>query len=551
MTSPPSARAARGTPLADDAALLSDELRAVRAPLARAILAHALALGIAADLLLRDGFTGVGYPIWVLVLAMSALSLVWRDGRRLPGEVAGWLATAVLFGAGLAWRDAEQLQVLDFLATLLALGMAGIALADARAALAAARLRDTLWAAAAVIRSTAFGVVPLALRDVALPGNREELRGRFRPAVRAALIALPVMLLFGALLRGADPVFASMVSLPALDVESLVTHVLVTGFFAWIVAGWARGALMADAARPRAPEQWPVGLGLLDVTAVLGTLDALFALYVVTQLGWFFGGERFLHERTGLTVAEYAREGFFQMVWVAVLVVPVLLGTRAMLRPGRALARRHTALALPLLGLLGVMMVSSALRLRLYVHYYGLTTDRLYALVFMGWLTVVLVWLTFTVLRGAGRSFVAGATVSGLATLAALNVAVPDAIVARANIARATRATDGAAGLDVTHLARLSGEAAPLALAAVFAPSTGAPGSPERVMSDRTRCEAAGWLLARRRLSAWDGQREEQSTAWRRWNFGEASARRLTRTHGAALLEVQHTTCPRLRAKSR
>ena len=401
------------------------------------------------------------------------------------------------------------------------------------------------------MRSTAFGVVPLALRDVALPVDSGELRGRIRPAVRAALIAFPLMLLFGSLLRGADPVFASMMALPALDVESLVTHVLVMGFFAWIVAGWARGALMTGAARPRAPEQWPVGLGLLDVTAVLGTLNALFAVYVVTQLGWFFGGERFLHERTGLTVAEYAREGFFQMVWVVVLVVPVLLVTRATLRPGRALSRRHTALALPLLGLLGVMMLSSALRLRLYVHYFGLTTDRLYPLVFMGWLAVVLVWLACTVLRGGGRSFVAGATVTGLATLAVLNVAVPDLIVARVNLARATHATDGAAGLDVAHLARLSGEAAPLAVAAVLAPSSGAAGSPERALSDRARCEAASWLLARRRLSAWDGEREERSTAWRRWNVGETSARRLTRTHGAALLAVQHATCPRPRATSR
>ena len=56
--------------------------------------------------------------------------------------------------------------------------------------------------------------------------------------------------------------------------------------------------------------------------------------------------------------------------------------------------------------------------MRLYVHYYGLTTDRLYTLVFMGWLGSVLVLLAATVLRGRGRLFVAGSAASALVLLA-------------------------------------------------------------------------------------------------------------------------------------
>ena len=124
-------------------ALDPDELRDDAAPFARAVLAHALALGVAADLLLRDGFAGLGFPVWLALLALSALSLVWRGGRRLPREAAAWLVTAMLFGAAMAWRNAGFLLLLDVLATLFALGRAAIALGDARAARLAARLRDT------------------------------------------------------------------------------------------------------------------------------------------------------------------------------------------------------------------------------------------------------------------------------------------------------------------------------------------------------------------------------------------------------------------------
>ncbi len=523
-----------------------DELRAYVAPMARAIFAHAIALGVAADLLLREGLTGLGYPAWLMLVALSLLSLVWRDGRRLPRESRAWLVTAVLFSIGMAWRDASSLQAFDFLATLFALGMAAIALGDPRSALLAARLRDTVWAGMAEMRSIAAGILPLAWREMGLPAARQQLHGRYRPVLRASLIALPLLFVFGSLLVDADPVFASIVALPELDIETIVSHVMVAVFFAWIVAGWARGALIANLSRSRPPEQLPFALGMLDVTTALGTLNALFGLYVLTQLGWFFGGERFLQARTGLTAAEYARQGFFQMVWVVVLVVPVLVGTRAALQPGRALERRHTALALPLIALLGVMILSAMLRMRLYVHYFGLTTDRLYPLVFMAWLTVVLGWLALTVLRGAGPVFVAGAVVTGLATLAALNVVVPDVVVARVNIARAQRATgDGKAVLDLAHLANLSGEAVPLAVGAVLAPPLGASGSAERVESDRARCAASRELLRRWRASPEAaGRREDDGAAWRSWNRGETEARRVVRANERALLAVRDA-CPR------
>src|SRR5207237_6113042 len=143
------------------------------------------------------------------------------------------------------------------------------------------------------------------------------------------------------------------------------------GFFSWIVAGWARSAVREDASPSPAPEQWPIRLNMLDVTMALGALNGLFVLYVAAQLSWFFGGEDFLRAQTGLTASAYARRGFFELVWVALLVCPLLVATRASLGDDAALRRRHAALALPLVGLVGAMIVSAALRMKLYVGYYG------------------------------------------------------------------------------------------------------------------------------------------------------------------------------------
>ena len=517
------------------------------APLARAIIAHALVLGLGADLLMRDGPVGLGYPIWLTLLAGSLLALAQRADRTMTRESGAWLGTAVAFGAAMAWRDAEHLRFFDFLATLFALGMAAIAMGSPRSALHAQRLRDTLWAAVGAIRSIAGGLAPLLFGEASLRAPAARSTTRARPVVRAVVIALPLLVIFGSLLRGADPVFASYVALPELDIGTLLSHLIVIGFFSWTAAGWMRAALVADIARPRAPERLPFALGSLDITVGLGVLVALFALYLVTQLGWFFGGEQFLRERTGLTVAEYARQGFFQMVWVVLLVVPTLMASRALLLPDRQLERRHSALAITVLLLIGLMIVSAVLRLQLYVRYYGLTIDRLYALVFMAWLALVLVWLGFTVLRGEGRTFVAGAVVSGLVTLAALNVVVPDVVVARANIARGDAVVGaGAVPFDVAHLAGLSGDAMPLVVPAVLRPDRSPPGSAERLASDLARCRASHAFLAK-----WSPYSERRARddlrplRWSRWNRGDALAVQVVGANVRALREVEHATCPR------
>lgn len=537
-------RAARSTanPGADRATSRGAD-RTGNPSLVRAILAHALAIGVAADVLLRGGFTGPGFALWLALLALAALSLAQADRRSPSREAAAWLATAVGFGAAMAWREASYLQALDFLTALFALGMAAIALGDTRSALFARRMRDSVWAGAAVIGSIAVGAVALVLRAGATPPSRPRAAAAgLRPAVRATLIALPLVLVFGLLLRDADPVFASFVVLPDIDVATIVSHLFLTGFFAWVTAGWARGALITDLAPGRAPDRLPFSLGRLDVTVAMGALNALFALYLATQIGWLFGGAQFLQSRTGLTVAEYARGGFFQMVWVALLVIPVLLVTRAALREGDALERRHTALALPLLILLGAMILSAVLRMRLYVQYFGLTLDRLYPLVFMGWLTAVLVWLGLTVLRGSGQRFAPGAVLAGLATVTALNVAVPDLIVAHVNLTRA----EGGATLDIEHLAGLSGETMPLVVPAILSsPSTARPADAAALAAtDEARCRAAtrvlrSWGPTSQRVQ----RRAEDSASWRSWNRGEAVAQSAVRAQAPALRDVMHGRC--------
>jgi hypothetical protein len=251
------------------------------------------------------------------------------------------------------------------------------------------------------------------------------------------------------------------------------------------------------------------------------------------QIGWLFGGEALVIKTTGLSYAEYARRGFFELMCVAGLLLPVLLGVQALVPESDARTHRlYRRLALPLILLLGAVMVSAGARMSLYVRYYGISTDRLYATAFMIWLAIVFVWLALTVLRARPRAFAVGAVVSGFIILFTLNALNPDDLVARTNLARGDIASAGTTGADYRYLASLGGDAISPLVAALTAPGVSSDSA-----GTRDRCDAARILLRR-----WTGDRlTESSRNWFQWNLARMRATRDVRASEAKLRQL---ACP-------
>jgi hypothetical protein len=503
---------------------------------------QAALIGIAADALLRDGIDGAAFPVWIAITTLGFVSLTWRAQRELTREAVVWLSVAALSACGLAWRDADMLHFLDFIATTGALAMAGIAIASPRAGILAARFRDSAWAFVAAIRVGVWGIAPNLAAALSEARNRSAWASGTRRVVRSAVLAVAMLVVFGSLLRSADPIFASLVALPDFDLGVAFSHVIVVAIIAWLFAGWANATLGTSVSAAKAPERLPFLLDIGDLTSSLGVLNALFGAFMLAQVGWLFGGEAFLRARTGLTASEYARSGFFEMIWVVLLVIPLLLLTRAALVPGRAAERRHTLLSVPLLLLLCGIVASAAGRMQLYVRYYGLTIDRFYPLAFMGWLTFVLAWLGVTVLRNRGQRFIAGTAASAFLVLVALNVASPDAVVARFNERRAT--ADGrVATADVQHMSALSAEAVDIAIRTTLAAPRMASSTRDRRDADAARCIAARNLIRRWGPGSRAADRARGPGAWRVWNAGERYALQAVVANMVRLREVTHATC--------
>lgn len=517
------------------------------------MLTDALLLGIVGDALLRVSGFGANMAGWAIAVVVALFTLARRRNEPIPTDAKRLAVPAVAIALLFFWRDEQGLTAYNVLALAGTLALLASTLAPAhRLGIATARIRDVVQSAFGVGINVGFGMLPLVIGDVSYR-NVARARGSAiaLSVVRAALIAIPLLLIFGGLFASADPVFANILSsIFQIDAEEVASHVILTGVLSWIVGGFLRSAILADRQPMLAALVPDRALGLTEVSVALGSLVLLFAAFVAVQLRYFFGGDALVQATAGMSYAEYARRGFFELVVVSALVLPVLLSANALLRRDKASAEWvYRSLAGTLVALLGVIMYSAFARMRLYQSAYGMSTDRLYATVFMGWLAVVFAWFCATVLRGREKHFVAGVLVSAWSTLIALNVADPAGFVARSNVARAAAGKS----LDVWYASRLGADGAPalvgyLVRQPLAPPSNYVVPRPDSALSRSARVTdadsargrtaddfTARCYAAREILQSWG---PSASSDWRTWSIGRARARRVVAANESLLRSI-------------
>jgi hypothetical protein len=384
-----------------------------------------------------------------------------------------------------------------------------------------AGLADYALGAAVAGLNTAFGLLSVLFGEAEwkkLHCGRWSQRAM--AVLRGALFALPCLLIFGGLFMGADAVFDNIVRKTfRVNFPQVFTHFFVAAFFAWCVGGYLRGMLWGKEIGAIEEKRLPsFSLGTIEGAVVLGALDLLFLAFVLVQVRYFFGGSTLVQATTGLTYAEYARRGFFELLAVAALLLPLLLFLDWLMAQRSPKGERvFRALAGVQILLLFVVMASALQRMRLYQAEYGLTEQRLYATAFVGWLVVVFLWFAMTVLSGHRERFAFGAMVAGFLLVVVLHAINPDALIARTNLARAKTGRS----FDARYATRLSADAVPGLVAAL----------PD--LNPQDRCSVASRLLKRWVLA--------QPSDWRTWSWSRARAVQVVRENEASLRAMQ---CP-------
>ncbi|MGQ0519907.1 MAG: DUF4153 domain-containing protein [Actinomycetota bacterium] len=416
----------------------------------RTALVAVAAMAVATDLVGWSGPPTLAGSLFVVVVAAGLVG-----SGRLVNPPARLLALAApVFGLFLAVRASAPVVLLDMGA---AAGLLALAASLARGGDPLdLTLPDLARRGLVAVAHGAAGPAFLLGGGGPSLSHREDRPRAWAPAARGALLAAPLVLLLGLLLGAADPVFASWFDL-SFDAGDLVVHAVLLGLGVWGGAGLLRMASSVSPAPLPAPRS---RLGYVEAATVVGALVALYTAFGVSQLVTLAGGARHVLDTAGLTYAEYARSGFFQLLAAATLTLGVLLSVRAAAdldTPGRR--RTFTILAEAAVALTLVIVVVAVRRLHLYEQAYGLTLARLFAVVFAVWVGAVFVLLALS-LAGVHRRrrwLVPAAVGAGLLCLLALNVMGLEAVVVERNVANYQRT----GRLDTGTLLGLSDDAVP------------------------------------------------------------------------------------------
>lgn len=292
------------------------------------------------------------------------------------------------------------------------------------------------------------------------------------PVLLGLLITAPILLLLAVLLSAADPVFGHWLGRCATYLASLKLHVawqnillagLLTPFAVSVLhsgrSGWRIPFFTEDPVAGAARQSSQMLRIILIV--LLSGVNLLYLAFAAVQAAYLTGAfARVLP--AGLTYAEYARSGFFELAFVGLLNLALLLpAVRASRQPGRT-GRVIRAECLLLLAGSAVQLASALFRMRMYTLAFGLTRLRFFVFAFLLLTAVLLAILLLRVFRARLPLF-KSLSLAVVVALLLLNLSLSDAWIARHNVRRhQAGATEQA--LDTAYFRLLSLDAVPAML---------------------------------------------------------------------------------------
>jgi MFS family permease len=404
-----------------------------------------------------------------LALAAAVLGgLFWRVSVLSIGYLlVGVLVFGVVYGT--AERRPTRREAVGIVVTLMLLAVPAILAAAWLGVLCIAAAWLVGWTTlaggrtwTAVVAASIVGwLVPARAAGWARRAVGPARRGRpgVGRMILVAMITAVLALVFGSLFAAADPAFARLVDgiVPEWHVFDAQVRVLVGLLVLLFVLGGGyllrhppRLDALAPARRTPVPNwEWAIPLAVLDV---------LFIGFVAVQAAVLFGGHAHVVETDGLTYAEYARQGFWQLLWVSALTLLVLSVVIRVAARETAADRRLVRVLVGVLCATSVVVVISAIhRMWLYQEAYGFSVQRIVVIAIELWLGAVFVLIALAGIRMSAHWLPTAVLFAGVVTLLGLAALDPERMIADRNVDRYEQTGQ----LDVEYLLRLSSDVQP------------------------------------------------------------------------------------------
>ncbi|MBO5034723.1 MAG: DUF4173 domain-containing protein, partial [Oscillospiraceae bacterium] len=279
-----------------------------------------------------------------------------------------------------------------------------------------------------------LGALPAAVATV---GTKGKPCGKQTKMVFLGLgLALPLVAVAAPLLLQADGYFAYVVGDLMRRFREIFGDALIRLIIGLLLLPFLFGLCYTlRHGKKREERELPALTGMEPVVCAitLGVMDLLYGFFLAVQSAALFGGAEYLSRVPGLSYAEYARSGFFQLVFVAALNLALVLAACQFSKREGGAWRAVQLLCSLMIAMSAVILLSAAYRMTLYVQVYGLSFKRFLTYWGMVMLVIFLLAAALKVWKQGFGFFKILLTVSIVGWLA-LNVCNVDRVVASYNV---------------------------------------------------------------------------------------------------------------------
>ncbi|MHB8830763.1 MAG: DUF4153 domain-containing protein [Patescibacteria group bacterium] len=420
------------------------------------ILVISLLLTAVFHFLPADHPTGIAFAIFVLALSLGMILVAGLGQKPLNNWSYIFLVPALISAVADAMYSSSVVQGLAFAISLSSLTFFAFWLTIPK--IDFSKVRE-FWPLM-FIKETIWPLGSLAHVVSKMKGDR-----RLGGVAIGTILALPFLLLFAIAFSSADQLFAKSFSSIFQNadfwvyVSKTIRDLVVSNFF--LASGTTMLTRLVDARKPAEPKEEPTTLNQTVFVTFLALINILFLVFVGFQFAYFFGGQAYLAAQ-GITYASYARQGFFQLLFVA----GVVFGMTWVIYWMTNMRQRWTKiLSIALIVETGIIIASALKRLLLYIDAYGLTLSRWWAAFCIILIGLTLLMVVVVALKQVAYAPAAKFAFLGVLIVISLMLLVPsEKMIARYNIDRFLSGEDFLANkkssLDFGYLKSLSTDAA-------------------------------------------------------------------------------------------
>lgn len=226
--------------------------------------------------------------------------------------------------------------------------------------------------------------MPRTIKSLLIGGNGK--RKTLGKVIIGIACAIPALLIIIPLLISSDLAFESLVNRLFSNISSTIIKLVLSLILGWIIISF--GFSMKKDAPREAKESTFSGVENIYVISFLSVLSLCYAMYMLSQLAYFFSAFSGILPKGKFNVADYARRGFFELTAIAAINLAIIFISLIILKKSNAAVKALCTFVSIFTILLSVTALSKML---LYIKSFAMTELRIITCAFMIFIFIVFI----------------------------------------------------------------------------------------------------------------------------------------------------------------